>query len=234
MVTMTRIKTMTGKRISSRKIKKTHWKRRTSRMAEVKSSLFRTSAKELKPATWTRLMIIITLLLLLLIIMISMVIRMGMMVTSLVHLIMIGQNGCKDGRERCRSSLIIILNYDYNDDDDHYIMIRTAVRRSTCCIMIMIGHCDVVVIIKRNQRNHDNDDKKEEWGRTGVYDWWWRKSKFDLRFTTRMQLCHVEEDHILNQDSQPVLQFLKVEMCPHFWQRPFFGGFYSNLLLATT
>ena len=83
-------------------------------MAEVKSSLLRTSAKELKPATW---MVMNTTII---IIMISVV----LMVTSLVHLMMIGQKGCKEGRERCRSSLVIILYHDNNDDHyrDHHSM----------------------------------------------------------------------------------------------------------------
>ena len=41
-------------------------------------------------------------------------VSMVVMVTSLVHLMMIGQKGCNDGRERCRSSLTIISYFDYN------------------------------------------------------------------------------------------------------------------------
>ena len=101
-------------------------------MAEVKSSLFRTSARELKPATckiWinfiyiksTTIMIKRKTTSLVHFTMIEMMIKMmtkmmmtnmikmiKMMIepTSLVHLMMIGQNGCKEGRERCRSNLV--------------------------------------------------------------------------------------------------------------------------------
>ena len=103
-------------------------------MAEVKSSLFRTSARELKPATckiWinfiyiksTTIMIKRKTTSLVHFTMIEMMIKMmtkmmmtkmmmmkmiKMMIepTSLVHLMMIGQNGCKEGREWCRSNLV--------------------------------------------------------------------------------------------------------------------------------
>ena len=104
-------------------------------MAEVKSSLFRTSARELKPATckiWinfiyiksTTIMIKRKTTSLVHFTMIEMMIKMmtkmmmtkmikmiKMMIepTSLVHLMMIGQNGCKEGREWCRSNLVVSI-----------------------------------------------------------------------------------------------------------------------------
>ena len=98
-------------------------------MAEVKSSLFRTSARELKPATckiWinfiyiksTTIMIKRKTTSLVHFTMIEMMIKMmtkmmmtkmiKMMIepTSLVHLMMIGQNGCKEGREWWRPNLV--------------------------------------------------------------------------------------------------------------------------------
>ena len=105
-------------------------------MAEVKSSLFRTSAKELKPATckiWinfiyiksttimikrkTTSLVHFTMIEMMIKMMIKMMTKMmmtkmikmiKMMIepTSLVHLMMIGQNGCKEGREWWRSNLV--------------------------------------------------------------------------------------------------------------------------------
>ena len=86
-------------------------------MAEVKSSLFRTSARELKPATckiWinfiyiksTTIMIKRKTTSLVHFTMIEMMIKMMIEPTSLVHLMMIGQNGCKEGREWWRSNLV--------------------------------------------------------------------------------------------------------------------------------
>ena len=100
-------------------------------MAEVKSSLFRTSARELKPATckiWinfiyiksttimikrkTTSLVHFTMIEMMIEMMTKMMIKIIKMIkmtiepTSLVHLMMIGQNGCKEGREWCRSNLV--------------------------------------------------------------------------------------------------------------------------------
>ena len=97
-------------------------------MAEVKSSLFRTSARELKPATckiWinfiyiksttimikrkTTSLVHFTMIEMMIKMMIKMTKMIKMMIepTSLVHLMMIGQNGCKEGREWWRSNLVV-------------------------------------------------------------------------------------------------------------------------------
>ena len=96
-------------------------------MAEVKSSLFRTSARELKPATckiwinfiyiknitiWfkrkTTSLVHFTMIEMMIKMMTKMIEMIKMMIepTSLVHLMMIGQNGCKEGREWWRSNLV--------------------------------------------------------------------------------------------------------------------------------